>query len=302
MKERKRIVSFIKQYFVFSRSERRGIYALLLLIAVSASAPRIWVFAFPPEELHIRISDPALTTESNTGSADTAAGGASSDLAPVLFPFDPNLADSAGLLALGFSPRAAHSMISYRNKGGRFRQPGDLYRVYYTDSVFITSLLPYVRIAELRKNEQYASERTYETRERKASEPLEMNTADSVSLVALYGIGPKMAAKIIDYRSRSGGFFRLGQLTEIYGIDEGLLEELKDRIYVDASRVRYIDINTVSLETLRRHPYLRYRTASAIINYRSQHGPFRQVEDLKKIVILPDSVYNRLLPYLRIND
>jgi competence protein ComEA len=299
MKGIKRTASFIKQYFVFSRTERKGIYALLLLIAIALATPRLWVVAFPPEILQLSISElPEEQEKNNT----LVASGEKASIQPIrLFYFNPNKVDSATFVELGFSPRTARSIIRYRNKGGRFRNAGDLYKIYNTDSSFIAQLIPYVQIPEEARAENKPFENRYQAKEPKKTVLVEMNTADSLTLVSLYGIGPRLASKIIAYRGRSGGFFRLEQLTEVFGIDQALLDELKGKIYVDPGQVRYININEVTFEELKQHPYLRYRTANAIINYRRQHGAFSQVEDLKKIVILPDSTYNKLLPYLRLN-
>lgn len=301
MKEIKRASRFLKQYFVFNRTERKGIYALLLLIAFSLAAPRLWVFAFPPEPLIFNITNLPAGKEPASLTAETFAP-ETPKTAGRLFPFDPNRADSATFTALGFSPKTARSIINYRKKGGRFRKAEDLYRIYNTDHDFITRIIPYAQIEAAQKVNDANNKTDYPKTERPAFVPVEINSADSASLVKLYGIGPKMASKIIDYRNRSGGFFTLHQLTEIYGMDEGLLDELKGKIQVNASNVRYININTVSLETLKQHPYLRHKIANAIINYRTQHGWYKQVEDLKKIVILPDSTYQKLLPYIRLED
>lgn len=299
MKGIKRASHFLKQYFVFSRTERKGIYALLILIALSLAVPRLWVVAFPPEPLQFSITTLPEEDESN---APAGPGLEEKTTAAHLFPFNPNTADSVTFTALGFSPRTARSILKYRLKGGRFRKAEDLYRIYNADSNFISRVIPYARIEAEKKTDREQYKTQYPVSERKSFTPVEINTADSASLVKLYGIGPKMASKIIDHRTRSGGFFTVEQLTEIYGLDEGLLEELKGKIYADASMVRYININTISFEELKQHPYLRYKTANAIINYRKQHGAFKAVEDLKKIVILPDSTYQKLLPYIRLND
>ncbi|MES2691423.1 MAG: helix-hairpin-helix domain-containing protein [Bacteroidota bacterium] len=298
MKGIKRASHFLKQYFVFSRTERKGIYALLLLIALSLAIPRLWVIAFPPGPL--QFSSIALPEEDKSDFHDRPITDETNPASSRLFAFDPNTADSATLTSLGFPARTARSIINYRNKGGRFRKAEDLYRIYNADSALISRIIPYAQIEAQEHISQQYDNKQYPVSEHKAFAPVEVNTADSVALVKLYGIGPKMAAKIIDHRIRSGGFFTVDQLTEIYGIDEGLLDELKGKIYADASLVRYININTVTFEGLKQHPYLRYKTANAIINYRNQHGPFKAVEDLKKIVILPDSTYQKLLPYIRL--
>ena len=126
---------------------------------------------------------------------------------------------------------------------------------------------------------------------------LEINTADSFSLVKLYRIGPKLAAKIIAYREKLGGFLNLHQLTEIYGFDEDILYDLQNKIAVDASKAKRINLNTITEEELKNHPYFKYKLARVITNYRNQHGKYNSYNDLLKIKIINDSILDRIKIY-----
>jgi DNA uptake protein ComE-like DNA-binding protein len=97
-----------------------------------------------------------------------------------------------------------------------------------------------------------------------------------------------------------GGFLSLNQLTEIYGFDEDILYDLQGKIYVDATKAKVYDVNTVSLDELKTHPYFKYKLSNAIVNYRTQHGSYKELSDLKKIVIVNDSIYQNITKYLRI--
>lgn len=300
MKGIKRASHFLKQYFVFSKSERNGIYVLLVLIALALFAPKVYRLINPPQPIDFSITTLAAAQPNSPAFASDSTLQKIAQQQAELFVFNPNIADSLTLVSLGFAPKTARSIVNYRSKGGKFKKPEDLYRIFNVDSNFISTLLPYV---QLDAEEEYQSQfkpNQYAAKEKKAFVPVELNTADSLQLVSLYGIGPKMASKIIDYRNRLGGFFRVEQLTEIWGIDEFLLEELNGKIYVDVSKVKYLPINSITYDELKLNPYLRFKTASAIINYRKHHGAFKRVEDLKQVILLPDSTYQKLLPYLKL--
>ena len=300
MKGIKRTSHFLKQYFVFSKSERNGIYVLLLLIALALFAPKVYRLINPPQPTDFSLTTLVAVQPNGPVFASDSTLQTIEQPQAELFVFNPNTADSLTLVSLGFTPKTARSIVNYRSKGGKFKKPEDLYRIFNVDSHFISTLLPYV---QLDAEEEYQSQfkpNQYAAKEKKVFVPVELNTADSLQLVGLYGIGPKMASKIIDYRNRLGGFFRVEQLTEIWGIDEFLLEELNGKIYVDLSKVKYLPINSITYDELKLNPYLRFKTASAIINYRKHHGAFKRVEDLKQVILLPDSTYQKLLPYLKL--
>lgn len=130
-----------------------------------------------------------------------------------------------------------------------------------------------------------------------ASYPLDINTADSISLVKLYRIGPALASRIIRKRNSLGGFLNLHQLTEVFGFDEDFLFDLKDKIYVDATKVKKINLNTVGEDQLKTHPYFKFKISRVIVNYRNQHGAFKNFDELKNIKIINDSIINRIRPY-----
>jgi len=301
MKGIKRASHFLKQYFVFSKSERNGIYVLLVLIALALFAPKVYRLINPPQPIDFSITTLASAEPNNMAFASDSTQQLIDKPQAELFVFNPNIADSVTLVSLGFAPKTARSIINYRNKGGKFKKPEDLYRIFNVDSNFITSLLSYVQLDAEEVYQSQFKPNQYPNKEKKAFVPVELNTADSLQLVGLYGIGPKMASKIIDYRNRLGGFFRVEQLTEIWGIDEFLLEELNGKIYVDVGKVKYLPINSITYDELKLNPYLRFKTASAIINYRKHHGAFKRVEDLKQVILLHDSTYQKLLPYLKLD-
>jgi competence ComEA-like helix-hairpin-helix protein len=158
-----------------------------------------------------------------------------------------------------------------------------------------------------KNSEQINRRQAFEPTRRQAwhtHEPILLNTADSASLERLPGIGPVLASRIIRYREKLGGFHQKEQLREVYGISDSLyslLEPLVKEIPGNA-QTRKIDINRISLDTLRQHPYLRWDKAKAIIRYREANGPFRSEKELRNIWTLDSSTLARLLPYIQFDS
>lgn len=59
---------------------------------------------------------------------------------------------------------------------------------------------------------------------------IDMNTADTHLLQALYGIGGTLAKRVIAYRDKHGAFTELARLTRVSGISPSRLERIRDRI------------------------------------------------------------------------
>jgi competence ComEA-like helix-hairpin-helix protein len=127
---------------------------------------------------------------------------------------------------------------------------------------------------------------------------VELNTADSAQLTTLRGVGPSFAMRIIRYRYRLGGYYNKEQLKEVYGIDVAKYDEIKDQLTINRSAITKININSISFASLRQLPYLDYKQASAIIEYRNQHGKYASMDDIKKVAIITPEIITKIEPYI----
>ena len=131
----------------------------------------------------------------------------------------------------------------------------------------------------------------------KRFDPLELNTADSAALEALPFIGPTLAGRIVRFRSALGGFVRVSQLQEVYGVDSLAFAVVSKRVEVDARQVHRLCADTASWSDLRRHPYIGVQGARAIERYRDAHSLMR-LEELAAHPPIGDSLFARWEPYL----
>jgi competence protein ComEA len=68
---------------------------------------------------------------------------------------------------------------------------------------------------------------------RSGSMLVNINTADTLELESLPGIGPAHAQSILEYRDTHGPFARIEDITEVSGIGPATLERLQDLITVE---------------------------------------------------------------------
>jgi competence protein ComEA len=65
-----------------------------------------------------------------------------------------------------------------------------------------------------------------------AKNTINLNTATAEQLETLPGVGPKTAERIIEYRTKSGGFKRIEDLMNVKGIGEKSFLKLKPLVVV----------------------------------------------------------------------
>lgn len=62
---------------------------------------------------------------------------------------------------------------------------------------------------------------------------ININTADTVELMLLDGIGEEIARRIIEHRERIGGFDSVDRLLEVKGIGKKRLENIREFVTID---------------------------------------------------------------------
>lgn len=223
------------------------------------------------------------------------------------FPFDPNTADSTELLALGLEPWQVRNIYKYRAKGGVFRKKEDFGRVYGLTNRQYRDLAPLIRIGS---DYQPYTSRGYQnvpygeapdsvpgrrfTAKLRKGERIDLNDADTVLLLKVPGIGPYFARQIVHNRKMLGGFYSVRQLLEIQDMPEEALPYFE----VNPAKVHRLNVNKLSLVELRRHPYINYYQAKAIVDYRRLYGEIHDMGQLKLMKYFTPDDFERLRHYI----
>jgi len=296
--------NFAKEYLTFTKKDRIGILALLLLVAVIYLLPKVFsksttagfittdstilkaidtaalASSFSKEE-EDEIGDPYQPTKTSYAKAE-------------LFPFDPNTLSADGWQRLGLSEKVTKTIVNYRNKGGRFYKPEDLKKIWGLQPGFYERVKNYIAIAAASPS---LDAPRLEKQERKVY-TVEINHADTSAFIQLPGIGSKLAARIVSFRDKLGGFYTVAQIGETYGLADSTFQKIRPYLNVNANAIKKISINSATKDELKVHPYIKWKLANAIVEYRNQHGRFSSLEDLKKIAVIDDSSFEKIKPYL----
>lgn len=317
-----------KDFFSFSKRERITIVALtalILTVQVLIWTKDAWVKFLPSDLEHRYVAKKALDAYRDsvmTAKATQSVGARTAAFDKKtesirLVPFNPNTADSSTLRGLGLRSYVVKNIMNYRRKGGRFRKPSDLGRIYGMDSAVYRQLLPLVRMDEVSTVKQVVTGTSVsvEPTAKIVSEPLaasepalvpalgpsafELNTADTSVLLQLKGVGSFTANRIARYRKQLGGFYSLSQLSEIKGLYPETLNRLQATLKIDPDRIERLDVNKASLEKLRAHPYLSFYQAKVIVELRRSRGKITSMDELKTFPEFAPADLERLKWYLR---
>ena len=289
----------LKSYFDFTKGERNAAFFLLLIISFFSILP---CFDQPIKYSRSDFSELMLLAKLDSIEKNTPIFDKQKPFKRKIkfIPFDPNTASYQTFLDNGFSSYLAERIKKYRAAGGRFKTKSDLLKVYGIDSNLIRQLWSCVKLPEsnnigTRKNDQ---KEAY-LNSKKPVEILELNTADTNQLISLPMIGSKLANRIVAFRNKLGGFYSSNQLLEVYGVKPETYEAVLNKISVNEDLIVKIDLNNCKKDQLDKHPYFGYKISSQIINYRTQHGPYKSIDDFKKILNLPKESIEQIKFYIK---
>ena len=308
-----------KNPFIFSKKDRTGILVLLVVIvAVFISAKYIYPSIVKDES--IANADITLATDSllvrqndyskknnpnndynvDEGYQAYSKKSYNNTFSGTMFYFDPNTLAAEGWQKLGIKDKTIASMQKYLSKGGRFKEPDDLRKVWGLRDDEKERLIPYVRIAAVAEQKYTNNYTPYEKEpfEKKVIASVDINAGDSAAFDALPGIGGGYSRRIINFRNRLGGFYKVEQIAETFGLPDSVFQKIKPLLKISGNDVKKLNVNTAKEEELKAHPYIRWQLAKVITEYKKQHGDFKTLQDLKKIMTIDEETYNKISPYL----
>ena len=313
----------VADYFSFTRRDRIAIITLLLIISGVFFLPKMlshvnpsnptkadtaWIAAMKKIEQKEAGNDQQYRKyDDDNGTAyqyDRSTNNYNGKPKGELFYFDPNTLSTEGWQKLGLRDKTIHTIQNYLSKAGHFKKPEDLQRIYGLFPNEYERIAPYIKIettgetnnSDLNKNVSSKIQPAKNYSSRYAI--IDINSADTTAFISLPGIGSKLAARIINFRDKLGGFYSVAQVGETFGLPDSTFQKIKQYLKLENTSIRIININSATVDELKMHPYLKWSLANPIIAYRNEHGPFTKVEDIKKVMAVTEEVYNKIAPYL----
>ncbi len=204
---------------------------------------------------------------------------------------DINLATAEDLQSVnGIGPVLSKRIVKYRNAIGGFHSWTQLQKVYGLESDVIAKI----------KRKFILKSSTKSIEKPVVKKPI--NTATAKELQRVYGIGEKLAGRIIKYRESIGGFTIKEQMNAVYGLRPETIEQLwkNFKIVHPANISLKIDLNDANIKELAKNPYITYQLAKKIVSYRTLHGAFHNFVDLLKVPDYPADKHKLITLYLKL--
>ena len=128
-----------------------------------------------------------------------------------------------------------------------------------------------------------------------AAGKLDLNSASAIHLRAIKGLGASRAEEIVRYRSKTGAFTSVDQLNQIPHVGDmprEELEQVKQQLTIPGAlhqqKSEKVSVNRANAAELRQIPGIGQVHAEAIVRYRQEQGPIRDLNELDFLPHLRD--------------
>lgn len=307
-------LNFFKEHFSLTRSQKNGILFLIILILLALTTNFVYINLFNKEnnlnfdEFKNKIDNFYAENQTNLAFQKSNFKVDFNNVETSIerktinpFYFNPNNLPEEKWEELGLTKKQIKVIKNFESKGGKFRRKEDLKRMYCISENEYSILEPYILIPEdstLKKTDKIITNKTDFAKSSKNCGNIDINTADTMMLQTLKGIGSGFARKIVKYREKLGGFTKKEQLLEVWGMDNERYKNIENCITVGTTYITKINLNNTSVSILNKHPYIDMTVAKALIAYRNTHGKYKSVSEIKNCALMHDDLYNKIAPYL----
>jgi DNA uptake protein ComE-like DNA-binding protein len=308
----KNLKKTFKDYFAFGKSERRGIFVLLVILLLITTINILLPHLVTRQKIDFRSFEANIASWDKTKEViakkqysyqkkenhfdfnNSDKSTAENKITP--YNFNPNNLPVEKWKEIGLTDKQIKVIKNFEAKGGKFYKKEDLKKMFCISENEYNILEPYIEIPE--------TQNTFKPfKEYKKPEPVkvELNTASPEDLEKLKGLGQYFSKSIIKCRDILGGYYKYEQLLEVYHLDSARYEQIKPQVTIDAQYINKIDVNTAEFDVLKKHPYIGYNVALSLTNYRKVHGKFKQLSEIKKSALITDALYQKISPYLKVD-
>ncbi len=199
--------------------------------------------------------------------------------------FNPNEYVKSDWMKFGFSDKQSEIIFNYIKVRGGVKSKGELKDIFVINDDKYKELEPFVKIPEINNDI--------------IIEDITLNSASVEDFKTIKGLGDVYSKIIVDFRTNLGGFKYYYQLKETNVVDSTVYELIKNKFPLKKDfEVTKLNINSASLEELESHPYIGWRLANSIVDFRTNFRDFNSLEELRNIEVISDAYFDKIKLYL----
>lgn len=292
----------------FNKSQQVGVVLLLFLIIVSQ-----YVIYFVDFSSQKKIDMNKLEIIAFQKEIDSLKIVELEKRKPKVYPFNPSFITDYKGYKLGMSIAEIDRLLAHRKTGKYINSAKEFQKVTGISDSLFTAISPYFKFPDWVNNKD---KKTYYPKSSTAissnnknnyikkidnfiGPKKDINSATAEDLRQIRGVGEKLSARILKYRSKLKGYMIDEQLYEVWYLDKEVADKILQRFTVlKKPQIVRININTAQFKEVLHAPYMDYDLTKKIFEYRDEMAEIQYLEELKKIEGFPLDKFDRISLYL----
>ena len=275
--------SLFSSYFIFSKSQRNGLFVFLFCVVVFQ-----FLYFFIDFSQHSKEKSLDKKEWMHLKVQKDATSGYFEKSKRVVSPFNPNFITDFKGYQLGMSMEEIDRLLAFRKTNRFVNSPKEFQEVTQVSDSLLQKMAPNFKFPDwvLKRNLNQLKTSLFHTKETKVI--IDINLATVEDLKKVYGIGDALSLRILKEKDKLGGFVSMEQLKDIWGLSPEVIQSLQNEFTIrQLPPIKKINLNVSSIKELMQLSYFKYPLAKAIVTYRSMNGKFQNVEELTKISDFP---------------
>ena len=295
-------MKIFKSHFWYNKSQRNGIFLLVLLILLLQIS--IYTDVFSSDKITDVDQSELLAFQYEIDSLKAIE---IENRKPKMYPFNPNYITDYKGGQLGMSLEEIDRLLAFRKTNKFINSKKEFQKVTKVSDSLLDKISQYFKFPDwvVKRNQQKpvlsllgANQFHYKNKKNKVS-TTDINKATAEDFKTISGIGPAFPERIIKYRSKLQGFSFESQVNEVWGLDKEVVEKVVSIFkIIEKPAIKKVNVNTVTFKELLINPYIDYELCKKIFNYRDEVAELQDISELKNIDDFPLKLYDRIVLYL----
>lgn len=284
----------INSLFNYNRSQRNGVFFLLLLVI---ALQLIFFYADFSTGKSINISETHIVAFQHE--MDSLKSVELENRKPKIYPFNPNYISDFKGYQLGMNTEEIDRLHRYREKNHFVNSVKQFQEVTKVSDSLLIFIAPYFKFPEwVISNDKDVKSNTKNI-VKKTIVKRDINLINSADLVSIKGVGERLATRIVNYRTKLQGFSLDDQLYEVWYLKKDVADRILQSFEVKVlPEIQKLNINQATFKQVLSIAYIDYELTKKIFNYKDEVAEIQSIEELKKIDDFPLDKFNRIALYL----